>query len=462
MSDAFENRIREKLSQPEIPFDQEAWSKMEVLLDGKQRRRPAIRWWLPVLLLLLCGVAGWFVLQHHNSRDNVHVSTITNTEQNIESHKNPDSSINTDRGEGDERQQQSSTKEEKYSPPITAGKKNENDEYQLSSIEKEKNASSVTADKNNSNDELPLYSTEKKKNPLSVSTPGISGNDQHQRPSTEKNRINKSVSPVMPQTMIYAAGTGIHDTASARLYTSLKSVMPSWPEMHGLYRLRNDSLVRFPIKASAGMPLTLPAATSRKKAGINRKGLYLGLMLGPDINMTRSFKYANVGFNAGVLLHYYTGKRWFFTTGAVYSKKVYGARTEDYTWPEGVNYRYIKKVSADCDVLDVPVNVNYIVMDRQEQLLAVTAGLSNYFMLKEKYTYSYRSYPDKEKLVKNENQDYIAVANAGVLYQRRISNRLILGIQPYTKIPLKGIGEGKIRLYSAGLSIHVNFTGKKY
>jgi hypothetical protein len=70
--------------------------------------------------------------------------------------------------------------------------------------------------------------------------------------------------------------------------------------------------------------------------------------------------------------------------GAIYTKKVYGAMPKDYTFTYPTNY---VKIDADCDVLDVPLNVHYTFLDGPKSSWSALAGASTYLMLKEKYDY---------------------------------------------------------------------------
>jgi hypothetical protein len=119
------------------------------------------------------------------------------------------------------------------------------------------------------------------------------------------------------------------------------------------------------------------------------------------------------------------------------------------------------KIKANCDVLDIPVNLNYTFLQVNNNTLSATLGVSNYLMLKEKYEYLYKSTPARERTVTNENQHYLAILNVGALYQHPAGKRLVIGVQPYAKIPLHGVGLGQVKLFSAGVSFQVNLVGKK-
>ncbi|SHL92234.1 Outer membrane protein beta-barrel domain-containing protein [Chitinophaga jiangningensis] len=216
-----------------------------------------------------------------------------------------------------------------------------------------------------------------------------------------------------------------------------------------------DNTVEIPV--ISGITADTISLKPKTKKSFNR--LYAGLSAGPDYNVAASFKYARLGFNLGAVLHYYFKPRWFISTGITYSKKIYGATPQDY---KGTYNSYLKKIDADCNVLEIPLNINYVFLKKKNFSLSATAGTSSYFMLKEQYNYRYNnpSY-DKEAVVTNENKHYLAVLNVGALYQQPVGNRLILGVQPYAKIPLSGVGAGQVKLYSSGITLQLTLTGRK-
>jgi hypothetical protein len=152
--------------------------------------------------------------------------------------------------------------------------------------------------------------------------------------------------------------------------------------------------------------------------------------------------------------------RWSFTTGVVYSDKPYGGTRNDYkvvkTWSYPMNQ--VKRIDANCRVLDIPVNINYTFMDKPKYTLTASVGLSSYLMLKENYSYKRDYMPDWEKSLSNENQHYLSVLNLGFSYQFPLNNRMSLGIQPFAKIPLRDIGYGQVKLYSTGVAVQLNFN----
>ncbi|WP_143308697.1 outer membrane beta-barrel protein [Chitinophaga vietnamensis] len=396
MSDFFENSIRNKLNEADIPFDQEAWGKMEKMLDTSDDRKPGIFWWWLLPLLVMLGLGGWWLFNNGTSQ--------TNNLQRKTSQKLPDTIAGVI--------PKSTPPSIKTSvPPST---------QQLVQVK------SATEKRNSSSSPKKIIPSSPQENIKREDVTGI--NDQTVSPSTSNVAI--------PSTPWHISSLYTKNRYNVNDYTKLLS----------------SSQIPVDTAVSADAASRFP----RKKPKHPR--LYVGLSLGPDFNAAPSFKYGKIGFNAGILAHYYFKPKWFVTTGVVYNKKIYGATSKDYNYP----VYQLQKVDANCDVLEVPVNINYNFWENKDNKVSVLAGVSSYFMLKENYDYYYAGGYTKELVFKNENRHYLAMLNVGALYQHPVGKRLILGVQPYAKIPLKGVGAGSVKLYSTGVSFQLNLTGKRH
>ena len=78
-------------------------------------------------------------------------------------------------------------------------------------------------------------------------------------------------------------------------------------------------------------------------------------------------------------------------------------------------------------------------------------------MKKESYDYLYQTPTGQtynyEKTVSNENKHYFSVLTLSGGYQYKLSSRFSFIAEPYIKIPLSGIGLGKIKLNSTGVLV---------
>ncbi|WP_188315838.1 outer membrane beta-barrel protein [Chitinophaga agrisoli] len=248
-----------------------------------------------------------------------------------------------------------------------------------------------------------------------------------------------------------AANAVDNNTADNNILDLLANIRPK--EKQVSTKLNGASHI--PVKESVEKSVT-------KQTVPQRKGFSIGVMVGPVLNIAPSMQYGRIGVDAGLLLSYHLNNRWSFTTGAVYSIKPYGGTRSDYgvtkKWSPPMSY--VKNIDANCDVLDIPLNINYAVVNSPKYTLGITAGLSSYLMLKEKYEYKY-DYWESDRYINNENRHYFSILNLAFTYQFPLNSHMSLGLQPYAKIPLKAVGFGEVRLYSTGVAVQLNFNQTK-
>jgi hypothetical protein len=192
----------------------------------------------------------------------------------------------------------------------------------------------------------------------------------------------------------------------------------------------------------------------------------LSILAAPDLTSVQKSGQSSLSGAFGVEATVFLTKKLSVSTGASYAKKIYDSDFSQYN----PNSSYVFKVSpsnihANCDVIDIPINVNYKVFDNRRNSISVSTGLSSYLMLKEKYTYSYNgAYQGPQGWeVKGQNQHYLGIANVGIEFQHKINNNLSISAKPFMKIPLTDIGYGNSKLSSTGVAVSVNMNlfGKK-
>ncbi|NII84769.1 hypothetical protein [Pedobacter sp. SG908] len=212
---------------------------------------------------------------------------------------------------------------------------------------------------------------------------------------------------------------------------------------------------------AVGKPEQIKALVLRKKSRV-----VLSILAAPDLTSVQKSGKSSLSGGFGVEATLFLTKKLSVTTGAVYAKKIYDSDFSQYK----PNSNYVFKVNpanihANCDVIDIPINVNYKVFDGRRNAISISTGLSSYLMLKEKYSYSYNGvYQGPQSYeVRNQNQHYLGIANVGVEFQHKINNNLSISAKPFMKIPLTDIGYGNSRLSSTGVAVSVNMNlfGKK-
>jgi len=189
--------------------------------------------------------------------------------------------------------------------------------------------------------------------------------------------------------------------------------------------------------------------------------LILSILAAPDLTSVQKSGQSSLSGGFGIEATVILTKKLSVTTGASYAKKIYDSDFSLYK--PNTNYVFSIKPSnihANCDVLDIPINLNYKVFDNRRNSISVSTGLSSYLMLKEKYSFSYSgTYQGPQNFeVKNANQHYLGIANVGIEFQHKINHNLSISAKPFMKIPLTDIGYGNSRLSSTGVAISVNMN----
>lgn len=205
--------------------------------------------------------------------------------------------------------------------------------------------------------------------------------------------------------------------------------------------------------------LMVATAAEPKSSG---PSLTLSFLYAPALNGVDNYKRVHVGSDMGVLLTLGLSKRWSLSTGAIYAKKLYDSDFDSYNPDNKASFPYTPdRIDADCRVLDLPLNLGYTLIDKGKNTLAIGTGISSYLMLREDYQFKYSrqsGLDDYNYSLKNKNKHAFSVLNLEARYQRRINSRLGLGVQPYLKVPLGGVGYGNIKLHSLGMAVNLNLS----
>ena len=218
--------------------------------------------------------------------------------------------------------------------------------------------------------------------------------------------------------------------------------------------------------ASAPLPAALTPVASPElplPTVVRQPRLFLGVVAAPDVSTVKFADVQAPRLNVGLTLEYRLGQRWRVATGLQRSTKAYYARREDYDW---TNYpraqtRDFSWVDGECTVLDVPLNLRYDAVVRAHGRWFGTAGLSSFFMQRENYSYDYLDSGTTKNWelpsLVNVNHHLFSVLNLSAGYEYSLGTHWRLQAEPYAKVPLAGVGAGKVKLLSGGV-----YFGLKY
>lgn len=184
----------------------------------------------------------------------------------------------------------------------------------------------------------------------------------------------------------------------------------------------------------------------------------LSAAVSADLSATGLEGFTDPGTMVGFAVEYYLADTWSVQTGATYAIKKYTALGSEYETPEWISARPDDLLSAvaKCTVIDIPLNVRKYFHTKKGKTFFVSSGVSTYLMLREDYNYEYtEERPNWEPFwrYENRNNHFLGILNLSVGYETPISKNLALGIEPFMKLPLTGIGEGRVRFLSFGSNI---------
>jgi len=184
----------------------------------------------------------------------------------------------------------------------------------------------------------------------------------------------------------------------------------------------------------------------------------VGLTLGPDWSMVAGKSQTRPGLDKGIMIQYRISRKWSLETGVLLASKMYSARPEDY---HSVNpYPNATGINASCQVIDLPLNIRYNIWQPKKEQVFVVAGLSSFWMQKESYLFTYdanAASATSETNIYHQNRHLLSIANMALGYEHAWGN-ISIQASPYIKIPLAGIGYGRVKLFSTGVLASVKYN----
>ena len=182
--------------------------------------------------------------------------------------------------------------------------------------------------------------------------------------------------------------------------------------------------------------------------------------ISPDLSTVGLKNFSKPGSAVSLLVEYALLRKLYVQTGISRSVKKYNAVDGEYIWRS----KYPPKVLPDnvegiCNVLEIPLNLRYDIVETDRVRWFTSAGASSYYMQKEKYKYNYPPHTYGAKGWEGKTGWYfMSHVNASAGYEYRLSQKLSLLAEPYVRIPIKRVGYGKVNLVTAGVWISLRYT----
>lgn len=440
-----DKKIREAAEQHHPAYDEKAWAKMEKLLDKhlphEKRRRRFVFWLFPLLILAGSGVI--LLQRRYNDTAAPALPVLVYTKQD--------------------------TKIKPPSPEEPLRKSDENNRDK-----KTVNRVMPAADSSRENFEITEPGIRKWR---PNSKPFFAGNEKYAKSkTTAREEYNSNAEPGELQNVINAGEPAAQKTVPAITEPALSAAQTKAEPANSTgeeYKVPDiipsqnepDSVIEATRQKSTGADVlsvggdgqmkNAPVTIKRQKKG---SSFFIAASLAPDMSFVGGDNPGKIKLISGLGIGYSVRNKWTVRTGFYSGRKVYTASGAAYN-PPAAFYQYypiLEQVAADCKVYEIPVMVSYHFRQPGKGGWFVSAGLSTLLMKKETYNYAYKYNAAgatyyKSRTITNENNHYFSLMTLSGGYQRSVGKRFFIMAEPYFKLPLSGVGFGKVKLNSIGI-----------
>ena len=414
-----DQKIKQAAENFQPGYEDAAWQKMAALLDKEEKRRPVF-WIWPLLGILFLAVAGSFYFFNSSKKTTAHSNSSVIEIEN---------------------------------------RKTENNKTVVTTSTVTSNHSSLPQSGNAENNlqpsnklERPLISKKNKKYAAKKSVLITAA-----ELSDEENIEKVLVKDVLPEDKKNA--TALKETSSIETISNdenpIAAVKDSVEVVNEIVAFKKNDSTIITIKAK-----------EEKKLNKKRNKFYLLAALGPDagsMNML-SFNNSTLALKYGVGIGYQLSKKVSIQTGIYVGMKKYIAGPGDYH-PKDNSYWnsvQITKVNANCMIYEIPLTIKYNWLQKTTNSFYVALGVSSYIMKQEDYNYYYyrnNIYYEKDWTYWG-NKHLFAVFNFSAGWEKEISNKFSLLVEPSISIPLSGVGDGSVKMYSSSLLLGLKYKFK--
>lgn len=212
-----------------------------------------------------------------------------------------------------------------------------------------------------------------------------------------------------------------------------------------------------PVEAGSEAESKAESTTALK----NQRRWAVRLGAGPDFSAVKVPDFAAPVPGLAAHIDYRILDHFWIQTGYVRSNKKYSALNGHYTWPAYWTQPILpESIDATCNMVEIPLNLKYMWGTKSNAAWYVTAGITNYQMQREKYEYNYERPDPQIRRYRWEGSTgwyWLSHAQVSLGYERKLTNHLRIGAEPFVKIPTRKVGFGKVNLYTAGVWLYISY-----
>lgn len=438
-SDDLDNKMKEATEGYQPAFDDKAWDKMEVLLDKHLPQEKRRRRFILLLLPLLLVGTGIFLIIQKQEKDGI-------SEEKTNPVKAESIKKQIEQGRGVTLPSESAESKSaviRKQPGIITPATGPVTEKNRNAEKRPKQQVTNGFERSASNKKVKQFVNRK-----------LEMKPQPSPVETESNSTSRGNSVTAQQTqeqMANLAATHNDDVSNSITPLPIDTASSIAPIAKAAEEKKR------PDSSGKEDAITKAKPPKRKSALVSR--LSLNLTAGPDISSVGIDNPGKWNLQYGIGLSYAVSKRLSIRTGFFAGRKKYSADSTEYHtdyYPPK-----LERIDANCIVYEIPVNLVYSFPAVKKHNWFIAGGLSSYLMKKETYDYYYKNAWGQPQYYshtyKNENSHLFSVINISGGYQYHFSDRLSLMAEPYVRIPVTGIGSGRVRLNSGGVLFSIGF-----
>lgn len=442
MKDFVDDLYRRASEDPDIPFNEEAWNRMDQKLDYAARKRRRGLFWLFFFLFislgsgLLWGIQGMDIPDQKTKKEKYTGPVAGNVQ--------PEQQTKTKSGQEPRLKEPQQTQANESNLDVAAKKD-----------QKEKENVNQRGDQRGEAIGYSLKTTPR------LFTLEQQGSRKHSKAlARNKSKFDALVNHNTRKVVGDLAG--VLPRVEERVipidtFLSDPRIEPDWlglEPLPGALGLSEVELNRLPEPMIIGCTMTVPPVAKIKSWG-------LGLSAGPDLASVNGNGSTAYGLNAGLAFDYRIGKRWVFQASGQYLLKNYIADQKEYVAPKGFwpTRSYPNSTEGTCDMLQWSVDLRYNWLAKPKFKSFVSLGSSSWTILKEEYEFYYaKDYPGLlYHWSSSQDKNYwLSMAQLGIGIEKTIRPGLSLQVNWFAQMPLQGVGNGKVEIYSSGLGFMVH------
>lgn len=207
-----------------------------------------------------------------------------------------------------------------------------------------------------------------------------------------------------------------------------------------------------------------PAAVPEFHKARPASGFAISLSAGIISGMVTTENPGPVDVRLGGTLDYRISDKFSVGSGAYFNKVCYGVEGSLYKARNGFFEVTPESVMADCDILEVPLNVTWHPWGSSQSGPYLSAGVSSYFMMVERFDFKY-NVPDDNLIKKwredDTNKHLFGVGQVRLGYQQKASRRSAFQVESFLQLPFTGLGHGQVEFFSVGASVNYTFDFRR-